>query len=106
MNNPVTVFATIKLAENKSEADLLAASAVFQTQFVAKEPGILRRELVRKPDGTYVDIVQFRSEADAREIMIKEVESDACRAFFAVMDMSDDDATASCEFNVTLETHI
>ena len=50
--SPVTVLAPIKLAAGKSEADLLAASKIFQEEFVAHEPGVLRRELVRKPDGT------------------------------------------------------
>lgn len=87
MTNPVTVIAPIKLLSGKTEADLLAASEIFQTDFVAHESGVLRRELVRKPDGDYLDIVQFRSADDCADVMKKEMESPACQAFFAIMDM-------------------
>ncbi len=101
----VTILAPIKLAEGKIEADLLAASAKFQSEFVAHEPGVLRRELVRKQDGTYLDIVQFRSEEDYKEVEKKEMESAVCAEFFSVMDLSDFDPEAGMEILVSLETH-
>ena len=60
MTTPVTVLAPITLATGHTEAELLAASATFQAQFVDHEPGVLRRELVRTGPGTYLDIVRFR----------------------------------------------
>lgn len=92
MTQAVTVLAPIKLAEGKNEADLLAASEVFQSDFVTHEPGILRRELVRDPKGGYLDIVQFRSAEDFADVMKKEMESPVCHAFFAVMDLGDMEA--------------
>lgn len=103
--SPVTVFAPIKLAEGKTEADLLAASAVFQRDFVAHEAGVLRRELVRKPDGSYLDIVQFRSHDDYLDVVRKEMESSVCATFFSVMDLSDFDPEAEMDVYVSLETH-
>ncbi len=102
---PVTVLAPIKLANGKTEADLQAASKIFQEEFVAHEPGVLRRELVRKPDGTYLDIVQFRSHEDYVDVVKKEMDSPACAAFFAVMDLSDFDPNAEMDVHVSLETH-
>jgi len=102
---PVTIIAPITLAKGKTEADLLAASQQFQAEFVALEAGVLRRELVRKPDGTYLDIVQFKSEADYREVVKKEMESPVCAAFFSVMDLSDFDPEVEMDINVSLETH-
>lgn len=102
---PVTVIAPIKLAEGHSEADLLAASQVFQKEFVSQEAGVLRRELVRKPDGTYLDIVRFRSEEDMADVIKREMESPACAKFFSVMDMSDFDPEAPMEHYISLETH-
>ena len=93
MKKPITVLAPIKLAAGKTEADLLAASDHFQKEFASRQPGILRRELVRKADGEYIDIVQFRSAEDVEDVMEKEKTSAICHAFFALMDMSDmDDA--------------
>ena len=103
--SPVTVLVPIKLANGKSEADLLTASKVFQQDFVAHEPGVLRRELVRKPEGTYLDIVQFRSHEDYLDVVEKEMESPACTAFFSVMDLGDFDPEAEMEVNISLETY-
>ncbi|WP_120499821.1 hypothetical protein [Roseovarius sp. EL26] len=103
--SPVTVLAPIKLAEGKTEADLLAASKAFQKDFVAHEAGVLRRELVRKSDGTYLDIVQFRSRDDYQDVIKKEMESPVCAMFFSVMDLSDFDHEAEMDVYVSLETH-
>ncbi|AXI48556.1 hypothetical protein C1J03_22700 [Sulfitobacter sp. SK012] len=103
--SPVTILAPIKLAQGKTEANLLAASKTFQLDFVANEAGVLRRELVRKPDGTYLDIVQFRSHEDYLDVVKKEMESPICAAFFAVMDLSDFDPEAEMDVNLSLETY-
>ena len=62
----IVEWAPIKLAAGKTEADLLAASNAFQQDFLAGQPGFLRRELVCKSDQDFVDIVHWRSAADAR----------------------------------------
>ena len=105
MANPVTVLVPIKLAAGKTEADLLAASAKFQKEFVNSEPGIIRRELVQKSDGTYLDIVQFRSKEDAMAVIEKEKESVACHAFFSVMDLESEDEPGSIDFYQSLATY-
>lgn len=89
MDHPVTVLASFKLAEGKSEADLLAASEQFQSAFVAKHSGVLRRELIKTGDSAYMDIVQFSSREAAETVIMAEAESEACHAFFSVMDLSE-----------------
>ncbi len=101
----ITVLAPIKLAAGKTEADLLAASDRFQQEFANAQPGLIRRELVRKSDGEYLDIVQFRSMEDAMAIIEKEKESAACHAFFAVMDMASADESDSIDFYHSLATY-
>lgn len=88
MNTAVTILAPIKLAKDKTEADLLAASEVFQREFVDHQSAVLRRELIRQSEGLYMDIIQFSSAQAARDVMEQEKQSSACHAFFAVMDMS------------------
>ncbi len=107
MTNPITVLAPIKLAAGKTEADLLAASDRFQKEFANDQPGLIRRELVRKIDGEYLDIVQFRSMEDAKDTIEKEKESAACHAFFSIMDMDMDttDASNGVEFYQSLVTY-
>ncbi len=107
MTNPITVIASIKLAAGKTEADLLAASDRFQKEFANDQPGLICRELVRKSDGEYLDIVRFRSMDDAEVVMEKEKESAACLAFFSVMDMNAETSNTSggVEFYQSLATY-
>lgn len=95
MVRTVTVLAPFKLAAGITEADLLAASDKFQEEFAGKQPGLLRRELVRKQAGEYMDIVQFESLEDAHAVLEKEKTSPACQAFFSVMDF-DKEADSEC----------
>lgn len=90
----ITVLAPCRLAAGKTEGDLLAASERFQREFAAGQPGILRRELVRKGEGEYLDIVQFRSRADLEEVLALEQESTVCHDFFAVMESGDESDVA------------
>ena len=107
MSNPITVLAPIKLGSGKTEADLIKASSIFQEEFASKQPGLLRRELVKTGDGQYLDIIQFRSKKDAEEIIEKEKDSPACHAFFAVMDinMEASEEADDIEFYESLETY-
>jgi hypothetical protein len=82
----MTVLVPVTLAENKTEEELLLASHRFHEEFGKHQPGLLRRELVRVEGLQYIDIVQFRSMADAEDIMAKEQESPACQAFFSLLD--------------------
>jgi hypothetical protein len=87
----ITVLASIKLAEGKTKADLLTAPGIFEKEFVSKEAGVVRRELVRKGDNEYIDIVQFRSMKNMEEVMEKEKTKSACHDLFAVMDLENMD---------------
>ena len=100
--NTIVEMAQIKLAAGKSEQDLLNASNTFQRDFLAAQTGFLRRELVKAPDGNYLDIVHWRSEADAQAIMAKIEDSPACALYFSVMDMGDGDGSSGVEHFASL----
>lgn len=97
MSQTITVLAPIKLAAGKTEQELLAASEAFEREFVRRQPGVLRRELVRKGEGEYIDIIQFRSAEDMAAIMDLERTSPVCHALFAVMDMT---GTSNCDMAI------
>ena len=90
-------LAPIRLAAGRTEAELLAASDAFQRDFLSGQPGFLRRDLVRKSERDFVDIVHWRSAADAEAIMDKVQNSPACMSYFSVMDMGNGDATVGVE---------
>jgi len=90
MTAPTVEMAKIKLLAGKSEAELVAASEQFQREFLNKQPGFLRRELLRLDEGNYLDLVHWRSAADANAVMEHIMTSPSCLAYFAVMDMDPD----------------
>ncbi|MCG8493137.1 MAG: hypothetical protein MI743_16065 [Sneathiellales bacterium] len=89
MHKPITVLAPFKLAEGINEADFLSASDSFQLDFVDKKPGVLRREVISKGDGTYLDIVQFRSKEDAMKIIEQEKTCSICQRFFSILEIDE-----------------
>jgi len=102
MNGTVIEFAPIRLAKGRTEAELIAASDAFQRDFLAGQPGFLSRELVRKGEGEYADIVRWKSQADAAAIMDRIEGSPAVAAFFSVMAIGDADAAGCVEHYTSL----
>ncbi len=93
MQSDVIEIAEIRLAEGRTQQDLLAASERFQNEFLSSQRGFIGRDLVRRDDGTYADIVRWESMESARAIMDKVADSEACQRFFSVMTMDSEDLT-------------
>ena len=85
MNGPYVVLAPIQLKDGLSEAALIKASDAFQTGFVSRQPGILRRLLLRAKDGSHADLVFFASKQAAERVVEAERTSAACHAYFEIM---------------------
>jgi heme-degrading monooxygenase HmoA len=87
-------WAPFTVVPGTDERALLAASEAIQRDFLAKQPGFIRRELLRIDADHWADLVCWESHAAAAEAM-KAVESSAvCRAYFALMVPPADPATA------------
>ncbi len=93
MTQPITVLATSKLAPGVTEADFIAASDQFQRDFVDHQPGVLRRDLLRKDRGLYVEVIHFRGAEDLEDVQEKEKTSAACHAYLSTLVMDGSDGT-------------
>ncbi len=91
MNSTITVLAHITLKDGVSEETLLKGSDRFQSEFVSKQDGVLRRELVRKAEGKYIDIIQFKSQEHMNKVVELEQASEVCAEFFSIMQMDGED---------------
>lgn len=65
---------------------LLDTSEEFERSFVQGQEGIQRRILLRGTDGDYADLVFFSNEQAMERVLEAEQDSDACAAFFAIME--------------------
>ena len=88
--NPYIQLAPIKLQGGVDEKTLLAASDVFQTSFVDKQRGIIKRLLLKGKDGNYADLVFFESKDAADRVAEAEQASQECLEFFKIMEMPDE----------------
>ncbi|MDE1992113.1 MAG: hypothetical protein KGI75_06395 [Rhizobiaceae bacterium] len=85
MSGRVMEFAPFRLKPDVSEGALLAAASRMQERFLKQQPGYLDREVMRGCDGGYVDVIWWRSHADAAAAMPKVHASRDCLDYFEHM---------------------
>lgn len=95
MSKKLTIeWAPFQLAEGVDEATLLAASERLQQEFLGKQDGFIRRDLIRVSEGQWADIVYWDSR-NAAELAARNVgESPVCLRYFELM-VVDDGASVS-----------
>ena len=89
MTNHVLEWAPFRLKAGVDEVTLLEASERLQRDFLARQDGFVRRELIEGAEGAYVDLVWWDSFAASQGAMKKAAASAACSAYFALMDRDD-----------------
>ncbi len=85
----VVEWAPFRLASGIDEAALLEASEALQRDFLQRQPGFLRRELLRGADGQWVDLVHWRDEPSASAAMRAAGSSPVCHTYFHLMEGGD-----------------
>jgi hypothetical protein len=101
MDDMVIEWAPFRTRPGVDEAALLEAARAIETAFLARCEGFVRRELARR-DGGYVDIVWWRSRADADAAMAKTSSSEACGRYFGLMDFDPADPAGGMTFMTRL----
>lgn len=81
----VIEWAPFVLKEGLSEQDLLSASAALQADFLQHQSGFIRRELIKKSDREYVDVVHWNSRTDAALAIANAQNSPVCFLYFQLM---------------------
>src|SRR5688572_21363113 len=85
----VVEWAPFQITSGASESELLAAASHLQEHFLAKQPGFLRRELLRWKNGCWVDIVYWADHHAADAAMKAAADSSACQSYFRLMAAGD-----------------
>jgi hypothetical protein len=82
----VVEWAPFRLAAGADAAALLEASDAIQRDFLRRQPGFVRRELLRDEAGRWVDLVVWTDHASAMAAMNAAAASPACLAYFHLME--------------------
>ena len=101
----IVEIATINLADGKTEVDLIEASTVFQNEFLNHQPGFIKRELLRRSNGEFVDIVHWRSQGDVDAVMKIIQTSPAVEAYFSVMEFDPENPEEGVEHYSSIATY-
>jgi hypothetical protein len=91
MNTEVIEWAPFKTRAGVDEGTVLRLSESLQKEFLAKQRGYEKRELLRAGDGEYIDVVWWASMEDAEAAAKHVSESPTCNAYFGAMDFDPND---------------
>lgn len=81
----VVEWAPFTLAEGVDEAALVEASNALQTDFLGKQRGFIRRNLLKGKENQWVDIVYWSSRKEADQASKNAANSPACHQYFSLM---------------------
>ena len=79
-------IAPFTLKPGVTDEALLRASDDFQTDFVQKQDGIVRRVLVRESGRGYADLVFFESTEAMEKVLEAEQDDETCQRFLSLME--------------------
>ena len=87
MSNTVIEIAEIKLANGKTEAELVSAAERLREGFLSQQSGFISHDLVRQSDGVYADIVRWETMGAAKTALQNAESSPVCGAYFSHMEI-------------------
>jgi hypothetical protein len=85
VDDPMIECAPFRLRTGVTEQELLEASAAIQRDFLDRQPGFLRRELVRSDDGLWSDVVHWSDAGSAHAAVEAAASSPVCHRYFHLM---------------------
>jgi hypothetical protein len=90
----VVEWAPFRLATGVTEAALLDAADTLQREFLERQPGFVRRELLHGADGQWADLVVWQDESSAANAMQASTTSSACATFFPMLVLTTEDGVS------------
>lgn len=85
MNGMTVEWAPFRMREGVTETELMDAAAAIQADFLERQDGYVRRELLRGADDTWCDLIYWRDAAAAEKAMQVALQSPSCARYFALM---------------------
>ncbi len=85
----VVEWASFRLKANVDLNELTEASKRIDIEFLSKQKGFISRQLLKKSDREYVDILYWESEPLAKQAMANTENSESCAAYFSLMELPD-----------------
>ena len=89
-NGKTTVeYAKFTLKEGVNDAQVIAASQKFQEDFLVKQSGYIKRDLLHLNGRDWADMVYWASKEDAEKVLKACEKSPVCGEYFSIMEPFD-----------------
>ena len=98
MTDQIIELADITLAAHSTEADLIAASEHFQQTFLSRQDGFVRRDLVRRAEGKFMDIIVWHGRSHAEAVFERAQNAESAVAYFSHMKFDPENEDMGVEF--------
>lgn len=99
----VVEWAPFKKLIHVADQQLIAAADALNLEFLARQRGFIKRELVKKSASEYADIIHWQSQADAQRAGLKVASCAVCLAYFELMDGQAGESGAGFSYYATLK---
>ena len=73
-------------SSNVTDAELIKTADKLNVEFLSLQKGFIKRELVKKSDAEYADIIHWNTQANAASAGSKAEACDVCSEYFKLMD--------------------
>ena len=70
-----------------SDEQLIVAADRVNLEFLIKQPGFIKRELIKKNDKEYADVIHWNTKKEAEAAGVKVFNCGECKEYFQLMDM-------------------
>ena len=84
---PAVEWAPFVKAAGITDQQLIAAADKVNSGFLVNQTGFIKRELIKKSDTEYADIIHWNTKADAMSAGHKVSNCSVCGEYFQLMDM-------------------
>ncbi|MDQ2692474.1 MAG: hypothetical protein M3Y68_10615 [Chloroflexota bacterium] len=84
-NGQIIEFAPFTLAEGVDEPTLFAASDALHTEFLSRQSGFIRRDLLKTGDGIWADIIYWDSRESVEHALQQAPSNPAALQYFQLM---------------------
>ena len=94
-NNAVVEWAPFVKIAGVSDQDLISAATKVHLDFLSIQPGFIKRELVKKSESEYADIVYWSTQKNAVTAGDKVKKCTVCVEYFKLMDMKSSETSGA-----------
>ena len=84
----IVEWAPFNTQSSVTKLQVIEAADRVNSEFLAKQTGFIKRQLIQKSVHEFADIVHWKSAEDAENAAVKVADCQPCQAYFSLMDAS------------------